>query len=149
MAGIRRVWEEVADGHRSLRRRAVAVPLLGASVAGWLVQLVSVYAVLLAFDVPGGLAAATLVLVGISVAQIVPVVPGNVGVFQAAVALPLVATFGVSPATAIAVGVVLQLVQSAPVALAGAAALSREGQGVSALLAAARDLRPGRAGVAT
>jgi glycosyltransferase 2 family protein len=149
MAGVRRVWGEVADGHRSLRSRAVAVPLVGASVGGWLVQLLSVYVVLLAFDVPGSWAAATLVLVGVSVAQTVPVVPGNVGVFQAAVALPLVASFGVAPTTAIAVGVVLQLVQSAPVALAGAAALSREGQGVSAICAAARDMRPRRARVAT
>lgn len=149
LAGVRRVWGEVADGHRSLGRRAVALPLLGASVGGWLVQLASVYVVLSAFDVPGGWPAAILVLVGVSVAQTVPVVPGNVGVFQAAVALPLVATFGVSPATAIAVGVVLQVVQAAPVALAGLAALSRESQGISALCSAARDMRPGRARVAT
>jgi hypothetical protein len=47
------------------------------------------------------------------------------------------------------VGVVLQLVQAAPVALGGLAALSREGQGISALYAAARDMRLGRPWVAT
>ena len=45
----------------------------------------SVYAVLAAFDArDAGLA--TLVLVSISVAQTLPVVPGNLGVFQAAAA---------------------------------------------------------------
>ncbi|WP_217914755.1 lysylphosphatidylglycerol synthase transmembrane domain-containing protein [Miltoncostaea marina] len=138
---VRRVWASVALGHRSLRRRDVLVPLLAASFGGWIAQGGGVYAVLRAFDIAGGWEAAALVLVSVSVAQTVPLLPGNVGVFQAAAALPLVASYGVPPATAVAVGVILQLVQSGPVALVGALTLARQGEDLGRLYAAARNLR--------
>jgi uncharacterized membrane protein YbhN (UPF0104 family) len=144
----RGVWGHVAVGHRALGHRATVAPLLAATVGSWLAQLASVYAALRAFDLPGGWAAATLVLVSLSVAQTIPLVPGNVGVFEAAVAIPLVASFGVPASTALAVGVVLHIVQSAPVALAGAIALSREGQGLATIVQTARRL-PRRSQAAT
>ncbi len=147
LAAARRIWGSVAHGHRALGRPEVLVPLSAASILGWVAQGVSVYAVLRAFDISGGWEAAALVLVSVTVAQTVPLLPGNVGVFQAAAALPLVATFGVPAATAVAVGLVLQLVQSGPVALAGAASLAREGEDIGRLCRAARTLGgadPGR-----
>jgi uncharacterized membrane protein YbhN (UPF0104 family) len=137
-AACRRVWTAVADGHRTLRRPRVLVPLGGVSVAGWAAQWASVLAVLAAFDVPDTARAATLVLVSISVAQTLPVLPGNLGVFQAAAALPLVTSSGVAPTVAVAIGVVLQLVQTAPVAVTGAAATTRQGEDLRDLWSAAR-----------
>lgn len=143
-AACRRVWATVSEGHRTLRRPGVLLPLGGASAAGWAAQWASVYAVLTAFDLPDTARAATLVLVSTSIAQTLPVVPGNLGVFQAAAALPLVASSGVSAATAVAIGVVLQLVQSAPIAVAGAAVMARQGEGLGDLWRNARrlSLRP-------
>jgi uncharacterized membrane protein YbhN (UPF0104 family) len=137
----RRVWAAVAEGHRTLRRPAVLLPLAVATLAGWAAQWASVYAVLAAFDVPDAARAATLVLVSISVAQTLPVVPGNVGVFQAAAALPLVASSGLATTTAVAIGVVLQLVQTAPIAVTGAAVTARQGEGLGELWREARRLR--------
>ena len=138
---IRRVWGAVARGHRALRRPGVLVPLGGASIAGWLAQWLSVYSLLRAFDIEGGWRAATLVLIAVSLAQTLPLLPGNVGIFQAAAALPLVTSCGVPPATAVAFGLVLQLVQTVPVAAAGAVALAREGESIRHLHASARRLR--------
>jgi uncharacterized membrane protein YbhN (UPF0104 family) len=47
-----------------------------------------------------------------TVAQTVPVLPGGVGSFQAAVALPLVASYGVAGVDALAAGVLLQATQA-------------------------------------
>ena len=141
LATVSRVWSSVALGHRSLRRPPVLGPLVAVSVLGWLAQGASVYAILHAFDIAGGWSAAALVLVSTTVAQTVPLLPGNVGVYQAAVALPLVASFGTPAATALAAGIVLQLVQSAPVAIAGAVSLAAGGDDIGRVYRAARGLR--------
>lgn len=139
-AGTQRVWAAVAEGHLTLRRPAVLMPLAGATVAGWIAQWAAVYAVLGAFDVSDAPRLATLVLVSTSVAQTFPVVPGNLGIFQAAAALPLVAS-GVGAATAVAIGVVLQLVQTVPVALAGAGVAACRGEDLGELWRAALAFR--------
>lgn len=128
VAACRRVWATVAEGHRTLRRPRVILPLGSASIARWAARWGSVYAVLRAFDIPGPTEAATLILVSTSVAQTLPVVPGNLGVCQVAVALSLVASSGTPATVAVAIGVVLQAVQTAPIALAGAAAAARQGE---------------------
>lgn len=138
---IRRVWNAVARGHRALAHPGVLVPLGGASIAGWLAQWLSVYTLLRAFDIEGGWRAATLILIAVSLAQTLPLLPGNVGLFQAAAALPLVTSYAVPPATAVAFGLVLQLVQTLPIVVAGAVALAREGESVRHLLESARRLR--------
>ncbi len=140
LVAIGHVWSSVARGHRALRRPAVLIPLAGLGIGGWLAQWLSVYALTRAFDIDGGWRAATLVLIAISLAQVLPLLPGNVGIFQAAAALPLVTSYGVPPATAVAFGVVLQLVQAAPVALAGALALAGEGESIRHVSASARRL---------
>lgn len=145
ISAVRGVWTSVARGHRELRRPAVLVPLAAAGLGGWIAQWLSAYLLLRAFGIDGGWRAATLVLVAATLAQTIPLLPGNVGVFQAAVALPLVTSFDVAPATALAFGVVLQLVQTLPVSVAGALALGREGQGLGSLYALVRRL-PSRAG---
>jgi len=93
---------------------------------GWLMQLLAVYAAMQAFDIHAPLPAAGLVLVLMNVATIVPLWPGNVGLVQAAVALPL-RNYGVPYATGFAYGLALQAIEMACGVGLGLVALAREG----------------------
>ena len=79
---------------------------------GWTCQLLAVYTAMRAFDIHEPLPAAGLVLVLMNVATIFPLWPGNVGLVQAAVALPLVAYYGVPKANGIAFGIGLQAIEA-------------------------------------
>ena len=89
-------------------------------------QLLAVYAAMQAFDINAPLPAAGLVLVLMNVATIIPLWPGNVGLVQAAVALPL-RNYGVPYATGFAYGLVLQAIEIACGVGLGLIALAREG----------------------
>lgn len=105
------------------------VPLAGAILlqcCGWLMQLLAVYATMQAFDIHTSLPAAGLVLVLMNVATIVPLWPGNIGLVQAAVALPL-RNYGVPYATGFAFGLALQAIEMAVGVGLGLIALAREG----------------------
>lgn len=109
-------WRSLMAGQRLIRRPRVFATLAVASLGTWIVQVVAVALVLGAFGLGRavGLAGAALVVVILAVVQFVPVLPGNIGLFQAAVALPLVATYGVDADVAVVVGTVLQAVQVLP-----------------------------------
>jgi uncharacterized protein (TIRG00374 family) len=105
------------------------IPLAGAVLlqcVGWLMQLLAVYVAMQAFEIDAPLPAAGLVLVLMNVATIVPLWPGNVGLVQAAVALPLL-NYGVDYPTGFAYGIVLQAVEMACGVGLGVIALAREG----------------------
>ena len=105
------------------------VPLAGAILLqclGWLLQLLAVYVTMKAFGIDAPLPAAGLVLVLMNVATIVPLWPGNVGLVQAAVALPL-RNYGVPYSTGFAYGLALQAIEIACGVLLGLLALMREG----------------------
>jgi len=105
------------------------VPLTGAILLqclGWLLQLLAVYVAMQAFGIDAPLPAAGLVLVLMNIATIVPLWPGNVGLVQAAVALPL-RNYGVPYATGFAYGLVLQALEMACGVGLGLLALAREG----------------------
>jgi glycosyltransferase 2 family protein len=93
---------------------------------GWFLQLLAVYAAMQAFDIEAGLPAAGLVLVLMNIATILPLWPGNVGLVQAAVALPL-RNYGVPYATGFAFGIALQGIEIACGVGLGLLALAREG----------------------
>ena len=65
------------------------------SAAGWLCQFFAVYTAMRAFDIHAPLPAAGLVLLLMNVATFFPLWPGNIGLLQAAIALPL-RTYGVA-----------------------------------------------------
>ena len=90
-----------------------------------MLQLLAVYAVMRAFDF-GTVPAAALVLVLMNVATVFPFWPGNVGLLQAAVALPLV-QYGVAYGTGFAYGLVLQAVEMSVGVGVGLIFLAREG----------------------
>ena len=93
---------------------------------GWLLQLLAVYVMMQAFGIDAPLPAAGLVLVLMNVATILPLWPGNVGLVQAAVALPL-RNYGVPYATGFAYGLALQALEIACGVGLGLIALAREG----------------------
>jgi uncharacterized protein (TIRG00374 family) len=93
---------------------------------GWLCQLLAVYTAMRAFHIHAPLPAAGLVLVLMNVATIFPLWPGNVGLVQAAIALPLLA-YGVAKAKGIAYGFGLQAIEASVGVGVGLLFLAREG----------------------
>ena len=111
------------------------LPLAGAVLLqclGWLMQLLAVYAAMQAFGIDAPLPAAGLVLVLMNIATIVPLWPGNIGLVQAAVAVPL-RNYGVPYATGFAYGLALQALEMACGVGLGLVALAREGISVAML----------------
>ena len=106
-----------------------AWPAIGAILlqcAGWLMQLFAVYVSMRAFDIHASMAAAGLVLLLMNVATIFPLWPGNIGLLQAAVALPLV-QYGVAYSVGFAYALVLQVIEMSVGVGVGLIFLAREG----------------------
>ena len=83
------------------------LPALGAILLqclGWGVQLLAVYATMRGFQIEAPLHAAAVVLLLMNVAMLFPLWPGNIGLVQAAVALPLV-SYGVAYPRGFAFGI--------------------------------------------
>jgi uncharacterized protein (TIRG00374 family) len=93
---------------------------------GWLCQLFAVYTAMRAFDIHASMPAAGLVLVLMNVATIFPLWPGNVGLTQAAIALPLL-QYGVAYADGFAFGIGLQAIEASVGIGVGLVFLAREG----------------------
>jgi uncharacterized protein (TIRG00374 family) len=120
------------QGLAVLRTPAAAVAAILLQTIGWVLQLLAVWAVTAAFDLDVPLPAAALVLLLMNVATVFPLWPGNVGLLQAAVALPLV-QYGVPYATGFAYGLVLQAVEMSVGVGVGLVMLAREGLSFAAL----------------
>ena len=132
MGSLRALLIMARQGLAVLRR---PVPALGAAMCqlvGWLMQLFAVWAVMEAFNLDLPLPAAGLVLVLMNVAIIFPLWPGNIGLLQAAVALPLV-QYGVPYGTGFAYGLVLQAVEMSVGVGVGLIFLAREGLSLASL----------------
>jgi uncharacterized membrane protein YbhN (UPF0104 family) len=93
---------------------------------GWGFQLFAVWTAMRAFHIYEGLPAAGVVLLLMNVATIFPLWPGNVGLVQAAVALPLL-RYGVSYARGFAFGIGLQAIEASVGVGVGLLFLAREG----------------------
>ena len=101
-------------------------------VLAWLSQLLAVFATLRAFGLALPLAAAALVLVLVNLAILFPLWPGNVGLLQATVALPL-AAYAVDYGQGIAFGVGLQAIEVSVGVGLGLFFLAREGLSLASL----------------
>ncbi len=140
LAGARRHHRSVLEGAGRLRRLVtmarqglgvMRAPVPAAVAAllqclGWSCQLLAVWATMRAFDIHAPLPAAGLVLVLMNVAMLFPLWPGNVGLVQAAVALPLV-SYGVAYAKGFAFGIGLQAIEMSVGVGVGLLFLAREG----------------------
>jgi uncharacterized protein (TIRG00374 family) len=127
--GVGKIRRLVGMARQGLSVLNAPAPLAAAIVfqcVGWGLQLLAVYAAMQAFGIDAGLPAAGLVLVLMNVATILPLWPGNVGLVQAAVALPL-RNYGVPYATGFAYGLALQALEIACGVGLGLLALAREG----------------------
>ena len=93
---------------------------------GWLCQFFAVYVAMRAFDIHAPFPAAGLVLLLMNVATLFPLWPGNIGLLQAAIALPL-RSYGVAAGTAIAYGFGLQAIEASVGVGVGMLFLAREG----------------------
>jgi uncharacterized membrane protein YbhN (UPF0104 family) len=114
------------EGLGILRRPVPSLISTGWQTLGWALQLGAVWAALLAFNIHRPLIAAAAVLAVMNVALVLPLWPGNVGIQQAAIALPLVA-YGVAHSRAIAYGIALQAIESSVGYTLGVACSFREG----------------------
>jgi uncharacterized membrane protein YbhN (UPF0104 family) len=105
------------------------VPALTAALlqcVGWGCQLLAVLATMRAFGIDAPLDAAGLVLLLMNIATLFPLWPGNFGLVQAAIALPLV-SYGVPYARGFAFGIGLQAIEMSVGVGIGFLFLAREG----------------------
>lgn len=123
---IRQLLARGRQGLAIMRSPTAIATALSFQFAGWTCQLFAVWATMQAFDIHLPIAAAGLVLVLINVATIFPLWPGNVGLVQIAVALPLV-NYGVAKETGIAFGIGLQAIEASVGIGVGLIFLAREG----------------------
>jgi glycosyltransferase 2 family protein len=123
---IRQLVTRGRDGLAIMRSPAAAAVAALCQFAGWVCQLFAVWAAMEAFDIHLPLAAAGLVLVLINVATIFPLWPGNFGLVQIAVGLPLV-NYGVAYAHGVAFGIGLQAIEASVGVGVGLIFLAREG----------------------
>lgn len=127
--GIGRVRRLVTMGRQGLGVMRVPLHAVGATflqMLGWACQLFAVYAAMRAFQIEEALVAAGVVVLVTNVALVFPLWPGNVGLFQAAVALALV-PYGIAYAHGFAFGLGLQAIEVAVAAALGLFFLAREG----------------------
>jgi glycosyltransferase 2 family protein len=131
-------------GLRGLTAPGRFATVTGAALAAITLQWVATALVMEGLGVEAGVAAAATVLATTTVAQAVPLLPGSIGSYQAAVVLPLTTTYDVSAADALTVSLVLHLAQVVTGTLPGAVCLVREGRGGLTRIGS-----PGDAGAAT
>jgi glycosyltransferase 2 family protein len=129
---VRRLLAMARLGLNVLREPPAAVAAALLQTAGWTAQLFAVWATMFAFGIEEHMAAAGLVLLLMNVATIFPLWPGNVGLLQAVVALPLV-SYGVAYPTGIAFGVGLQVLEMSVGIGIGLLFLTREGLSLATL----------------
>jgi uncharacterized membrane protein YbhN (UPF0104 family) len=127
LGAVRKVVRLGRYGLGVMRRPAAAAIAVLFQVLGWTCQLFAVYTTMRAFDIDEPLPAAGLVLVLMNVATLFPLWPGNIGLVQAAVALPLFSYYGVAKANGIAFGFGLQAIEASVGVGVGLLFLAREG----------------------
>jgi uncharacterized membrane protein YbhN (UPF0104 family) len=132
LSAIRRVFAMARIGLDVLRSPFAAAVAVFFQCVGWFLQLLAVWLAMRAFEIDAPLPAAALVLLLMNVATIFPLWPGNIGLLQAAVALPLV-SYGVAYTTGFAYGLGLQMLEMSVGVGVGLLFLAREGMSFATL----------------
>jgi len=110
-----------------LHRPRTAAGALLAGLASWAAQIAGIYAALAAADIQPSIGMAGLVFLVSTLVQLFPFWPGNIGLFQAAVAQVLVQAYPIDFPHAIAFAVGLQVIEVSLGVGLGFWFLSREG----------------------
>lgn len=129
---VRRLIMMARQGLAVLKAPLPAAAAILCQTVGWTLQLLAVWIAMRAFSIDAPLPAAGLVLLLMNVATIFPLWPGNIGLLQAAVALPL-RQYGVPYATGFAYGLVLQVIEMSVGVGCGLIFLAREGLSFASL----------------
>jgi uncharacterized protein (TIRG00374 family) len=132
LGAVRRILAMARRGLGVMRHPLPALAAMVLQCAGWFFQLLAVYVVMRGFGIHEPLAAAALVLLLMNVATIFPLWPGNFGLLQAAVAIPLV-SYGVPYARGFAFGLGLQALEMSVGIGVGLIFLAREGLSIAML----------------
>jgi peptidoglycan-N-acetylglucosamine deacetylase len=119
------------QGQTVLRRPRTALFALLAGLASWAAQIGGIYAALAAADIHPTIGRAGLVFLVSTLVQLFPFWPGNVGLFQGAVAQVLVQAYPIDFPHAIAFAVGLQVIEVSLGVGLGFWFLSREGLSLS------------------
>ncbi len=119
-------------GLHVLRKPRAAALAAVMQTTGWLIQLFAVWSMMAAFGIDAPISAAAVVLLLMNVATIFPLWPGNIGLLQAVVALPLV-SYGVAYSTGLAFGLGLQVLEMSVGVGVGLIFLMREGLSLETL----------------
>jgi uncharacterized protein (TIRG00374 family) len=127
LGAVRQVVRLARHGLVVMREPAAAALACFFQILGWACQLLAVWTAMRAFGIHEALPAAGLVLVLMNVATIFPLWPGNVGLVQAAVSLPLWRYYGVAKGTGVAFGFGLQAIEASVGVGVGLIFLAREG----------------------
>jgi glycosyltransferase 2 family protein len=129
---VRRLLAMAQRGLHVLREPTAAALAALLQTTGWLIQLLAVWSMMRAFGIAAPLSAAGVVLLLMNVATIFPLWPGNIGLLQAVVALPLV-SYGVAYSTGLAFGLGLQVLEMSVGVGVGLIFLMREGLSLETL----------------
>lgn len=123
---LRGVLTSVMDGAGVLRTRRPAVQSLGMHIVAVVAQLATLGCLLHAFGVAAPATAPLLVLAMVSLAGALPASPGGIGVTQAAIVVPLGATYDVSANLALAFALGLQATILVVAVIGGLAGLAHQ-----------------------
>jgi uncharacterized protein (TIRG00374 family) len=127
LGGMRRIVTMARQGLGVMRSPVRTLLAIVFQIAGWMCQLLAVWAAMRAFDIHAPLAAAGVVLLLMNVATVFPLWPGNVGLTQIAIATPLNSSYGVAYAHGVAYGFGLQAIEACVGIGVGLLFLAREG----------------------
>ena len=126
LGSVRRLAATARRGLGVMKQPVAAFAAIVLQCAGWFLQLLAVYVAMRAFGIHAPLPAAAVVLLLMNVATVFPLWPGNIGLLQAAVAIPLV-SYGVAYARGFAYGLGLQVLEMSVGVGVGLIFLAREG----------------------
>lgn len=116
-----------------LTSRRALVGVLGWSLAIWLVSLLTIIALLIAFELTVPLTAAILIMLAISFSNIFPSPPALVGLMPG-IAVAILTPYQVPQASALGFGLVLNVVTVAPLVILGSWAILGEIEAVLAMI---------------
>jgi uncharacterized protein (TIRG00374 family) len=134
LSSMRKLVRLARHGLGVMREPWQAAIALFFQLLGWTCQLFAVWTAMHAFHIHKPIPAAALVLVLMNVATLFPVWPGNnVGLLQAAIAIPLNQYYNVARATGVAFGFGLQAIEASVGIGVGLIFLAREGLSLAML----------------
>jgi peptidoglycan/xylan/chitin deacetylase (PgdA/CDA1 family)/uncharacterized membrane protein YbhN (UPF0104 family) len=131
LAMLHPIARGMQKGQTVLRRPRTAAWALAAGLASWAAQIGGIYAALAAADIHPTIGTAGLVFLVSTLVQLFPFWPGNIGLFQAAIAQVLVQAYPIDFAHALAFAVGLQVIEVSLGVGLGFWFLSREGLSLS------------------